>query len=58
MIIVEKTIDTRIQNHRIEYLVKWSGYESPTWQNEDDLVNAKRKVQDFLRTKNLVYVLV
>ena len=49
--IVEKILDTRIQNHRIEFLTKWSGYESPTWQNEDDLVNAKGKIKDFLRTK-------
>ena len=56
--IVEKILDTRIFQHRRQYKVLWCGYESPTWQNEGDLVNAKRKVQDFLRTKNLVYVLV
>ena len=58
--VVEKILDTRIQNHRIEYLVKWSGYEKKhsTWQNEEDLVNARGKIQDFLRKKNLVYILV
>ncbi len=56
--IVEKILDTRIHEHRREYLVKWSGYEEPTWQDESDLTGAPEALKAFLKGKRLVYVLV
>jgi hypothetical protein len=56
--IVEKILDTRIHEHRRQYLVKWSGYEEPTWQDESDLTGAPEALNAFLKGKSLVYVLV
>ena len=56
--IVEKILDTRIYRHKRQYLVKWSGYEETTWQEESDLTRAPEALNAFLKGKRLVYVLV
>lgn len=42
--IIESILNTRIYLHRRQYLVKWSGYEDPTWQDESDLECAQQLV--------------
>ena len=56
--IVERILNTRIYQHRRQYLVKWIGYEEPIWQNEGDLEGAPQLVNAFLKERKLVYVLV
>ena len=56
--IVGKILDTRIQNHRRQYKVLWSGYEVPTWEDESYLAGARDLVNKFLKGKRLVYVLI
>jgi hypothetical protein len=49
--IVEKILDTRIHEHKRQYLVRWSGYEAPTWQDESDLTGAPEALNVFLKGK-------
>jgi hypothetical protein len=30
--LVEKILDSRIRHQKLEFVVKWSGYETPTWE--------------------------
>ena len=50
--IVERILNTRIYQHRRQYLVKWSGYEDPTWQDKSDLEGAQQLVKAFLKEKS------
>ncbi len=56
--IVERILNTRIYLYRRQYLVKWSGYEDPTWQDESDLEGGQQLVNAFLKERTLVYVLI
>ena len=46
---VERILDKRTRRRRIEYLVKWIGYElhDATWEPRENLVNAPDAVRDF-----------
>ena len=46
---VERILDKRTRRRRIEYLVKWAGYElhDATWEPIDNLENAQDAVRDF-----------
>ena len=35
--------------NRLQYLVKWKGYDAPTWQPAEDLEHAVEAVRDFHR---------
>ena len=44
---VEKIVDSQYFYNRLQYLVKWKGYDTPTWQPPSDLENAKESVREF-----------
>ena len=46
---VEKLLDSRIRWRRIEYLVKWKGYDDGhnSWEPVTNLTNAKRSITAF-----------
>jgi hypothetical protein len=29
---VQEVLDSRIRRNQLQYLVKWTGYEQPTWE--------------------------
>jgi transposase InsO family protein len=47
--VVEKIIDSRLKQGKIEFLVHWEGYEDVdrTWEPEGNLSNAPEKVKEF-----------
>ena len=36
-----------------EYKVHWLGWNKPTWEHEDNVANAKRKVKEFITRNKL-----
>ena len=46
---VERVLDSRLYHRRLQYLVKWRGYDAPTWQPLEDLEHAVEAVQEFHR---------
>ena len=44
---VEKILNKRISNKKIEYLIKWSGYEKCTWEPEENLSNSQYLIYKF-----------
>ena len=46
---VAEVLDARIRRRKVEYLVRWKGYDDAnnTWEPEGNLENAQEKVQDF-----------
>ena len=46
---VERVLDSRHFYNRLQYLVKWKGYDAPTWQPPADLENAQEAVREFHR---------
>jgi len=51
--VVEKNLNSRMFQHRLQYLVKWEGYriEGNTWEYSENLNHAPEKVTEF-HTKN------
>ena len=45
---VEEILDARIRRRRLEYLVKWTGYDQPDWEPATN-VNKLQAVDDFHR---------
>lgn len=45
---VEEILDSRYHRGNRQYLVKWTGYNDPTWQPEGDLDNCKDLLNDFI----------
>jgi hypothetical protein len=46
---VEKVLDTRTRTDGTrEWLVKWDGYEKPTWEIDENLDGAKESIEDFI----------
>ncbi|KAL5498599.1 hypothetical protein ACEPAH_1953 [Sanghuangporus vaninii] len=47
---VEEILDSRLHRGKLQFLVKWVGYDEATWQPESDVGdNAKESVQEFYR---------
>ena len=46
---VEQVLDSRIRYNRLEYLIKWLGYDQPEWELVKD-VNKIQVIDDFHRT--------
>ena len=47
---VEEIIDSRFHRNKLQFLVKWVGYQDPTWQPETDVVgNADEAIETFYR---------
>ena len=44
---VESVLDSRTHYRRLQYLVKWKGYDMPTWQPASDLEHATDIVREF-----------
>ncbi|KAL5525001.1 hypothetical protein ACEPAF_8870 [Sanghuangporus sanghuang] len=47
---VEEILDSRLHRGKLQFLVKWVGYEEATWQPESDVKdNAQESIQEFYR---------
>ena len=46
---VETIFDSRLHYNRLKYLVKWRGYDAPTWQPATDLEHSSELVREFHR---------
>jgi hypothetical protein len=46
---VEGIEDSRKNDRRLEYLVRWAGGHKPTWNYASDMKNAKEAIQEFHR---------
>ena len=44
---VETIFDSRLHYNRLQYLVKWKGYDAQTWQPATDLEHSSDLVQEF-----------
>ena len=46
---VEEVLDARVKRRKLEYFVKWKGYDESnnTWEPEGNLENAPTKIQEF-----------
>jgi hypothetical protein len=46
---IEEVLDSRIENGRMEYLIKWKGYHDSenTWEPDSFLANARATIDDF-----------
>lgn len=44
---VEMIWDSRKKGKEVEYLVKWKGYEQPSWQPAEDLEHSVESVEEF-----------
>lgn len=47
--IVEKILDKRIKNNKIEYLIKWKNYpkHQSTWEPIENLDGSKKLLKEF-----------
>ena len=46
---VEEILDSRTRYDRLEYLVKWLGYDQPDWEHAKD-INELQAIDDFHQT--------
>ena len=46
---VEQVLDLKLHHGKLQYLVKWIGYNEPSWEPEENLEHAKDTVNDFYR---------
>ena len=44
---VERILQKRMRYRKTQYLVKWTGYDSPTWEPVELLDNCKEAIQEF-----------
>ena len=44
---VEEIRDARLHRRKLQFLVKWVGYNEPTWQPAPDLLNVPERVKEF-----------
>ena len=44
---VEGIEDSRMNSRRLEYLVRWTGYQEPTWNYATNIKNAKEVIREF-----------
>ena len=44
---VETILDSRLHYNCLQYLVKWKGYDAPTWQTPTDLEHSSDLVRQF-----------
>ena len=44
---VETIMDSRLHYNQLQYLVKWKGYDAPTWQSATDLGHSSDLVRQF-----------
>ena len=45
---VEEIVDSRLHRGKLQFLVKWTGYDEPSWQPESDVVgNVDEAISDF-----------
>ena len=46
---VERIVNSRFRYRRLQYLVRWVGYDSPTWQPSEDLEHLQDAVLEYHR---------
>ena len=44
---ISEILDSRRRYRRLQYLVKWTGYDHPTWEPIEDLENAPDHIRQF-----------
>ena len=44
---VEEILDVRVRRGRSQYLVRWTGYNDPTWESEENLDNCEELLREF-----------
>ena len=45
---MDEILDSRIHRGKLQFLVKWTGYNEPSWQPETDMVgNADTAIAEF-----------
>src|SRR5437868_12296147 len=44
--IVDEVLDARTRRNKLQYLVKWTGYDNPTWEPAED-VNSLQAIDRF-----------
>ena len=44
---VEKVIGRRLNNKKLEYEVKWAGFDKPTWEPKKNFENAREAIEAF-----------
>ncbi len=44
-----KNIKNKKLEQKKEYLLKWKGYENPTWEPEENLVNCQKLLKEYLK---------
>ncbi|KAI0991775.1 hypothetical protein K3495_g16412, partial [Podosphaera aphanis] len=44
---VEAILDSRIRRKKIQYLVRWTGYDDTTWEPTKNLINCKELLLEF-----------
>jgi hypothetical protein len=47
--VVEDILDHRLKEGSMEYLVKWKGWDEPTWNKEEDFIDTG-VIDKYLRT--------
>ena len=52
---VEKILSSRRRGNSYKYLIKWKGYPNSdnSWEPEENLVNAREKLNEYQRRRNL-----
>ena len=48
---VEDIIDSRFFRRRLQYLVKWAGWDSPNWTEAKDVTHEDELVKDYHRLR-------
>jgi len=46
-----KNLKTKKLEQKKEYLLKWKGYENPTWEPEENLANCQKLLKEYLKKK-------
>ena len=52
--VVEAVEDEKSEGGRKKYLVRWEGYEELTWESEDSMENARGKIEEFRKKKQML----
>lgn len=50
---VERIIDMKEEDDGIQYLVKWVGYDEPSWEPQKNCDNCQGSIEEFLNSKHI-----
>ena len=46
---VEDILDSRLRRNKVQYLIRWTGYDDTTWETHDNLQGCRDLVKEFHR---------